>query len=102
MGQCKSKTAVNSHPKPKKLKPEKIKIPGKYVIMKNRKEQYVTITREHCGIYNYEYGLINFHEGSCYINEIRELDEKEKQLYKNGNLFRLPNEFYQSAPVDID
>tara|TARA_Y100000389_G_C17037953_1_gene306702 strand:+ start:153 stop:467 length:315 start_codon:yes stop_codon:yes gene_type:complete len=102
MGQCKSKTAVNSKPKPKKLKPEAIEIPGIYVIMKEGKEQYVSIKCDNYGVYNYEYGLFNHHEGSCYINEIRELTEEEKQLHKNGDVFRLPNEFYHSAPVGMD
>ena len=102
MGLCKSKTAVNSKPKPKKINPQTIKLPGVYVIMRDGKEQYVSITHKQNGRYYYDYGLFNPHEGSCYINEIREFTEEEKSHHKQGNVFSLPNEFYHSAPVDID
>ena len=49
--------------------------------------------------YCYNYGYFSFHEGYCRHDEIRELTAEEKKLCENGTFsFKLPNQFYHSAP----
>ena len=86
------------------VKPHNIKIPGSYIIRKNIdgvwKEQYVNITHESTkNHYEYEYGIVGFHEGNCKLEQIRELTSQEKQLETSGQTFKLPQQFYQSVNV---
>ena len=89
MGQCYSKKEQSV-----------LKVPATYIIKKEDKEQIASIVRESNGTYYYEYGMFSHHEGHCYRNEIRELTPSEKELHKDGKIYSLPQEFYQSAPVE--
>ena len=49
-------------------------------------------------VYEYNYGLQGFHEGSCLKENISELTDLEKQYNENYDFCKLPQEFYQSIP----
>lgn len=85
----------------------KIKIPGRYIIsrVKNDKkiEQYVYIDGKFKGkngyLFEYNYGVMGYHEGICKLDEIRELNEEETGLIKSKQFFSLPHQFYHSDPI---
>lgn len=87
---------------------DKINIPGSYIIKrvidKKLKEQIVTIDdyeynpKTNTKIFCFNYGIMGFHEGFSRIENIRELTNKEKQFLKEGNIFKLPQQFYHSIP----
>ena len=86
------------------VKPHTINIPGSYIIRKNIdgvwKEQYANITNQSSqNHYEYDYGIVGFHEGNCKLEQIRELTSQEKQLEASGQTFKLPQQFYQSVNV---
>ena len=86
------------------VKPHHIKIPGSYIIRKKidgvMKEQYANITNESAkNHYEYDYGIVGYHEGYCKLAEIRELTTQEKQIEASGQTFKLPQQFYQSVNV---
>ena len=70
------------------VKPQTITIPGNYVIRRKIdgvwKEQYVNITNKSGNLYEYDYGIVGYHEGYCKLEEIRELSPTEKQLEASG------------------
>jgi hypothetical protein len=79
-----------------------INIGDSYIIMKNNKEQLVTLDAIYMsnGIthYEYNYGYIGFHEGYCLDIHIRELTINEKHLLDTHKFWNLPQQFYQSTP----
>ena len=85
------------------VKPQTITVPGKYVIRRKIdgvwKEQYANITNMSGNKYQYDYGIVGYHEGYCTLNEIRELSPTEKQVAASGKTHLLPQQFYQSMPV---
>ena len=84
------------------VKPQTIKVPGNYVIRRKIdgvwKEQYVQIINKSGNKYEYDYGIVGYHEGYCTLNEIRELSPTEKQVVASGKTYLLPQQFYQSMP----
>ena len=84
------------------IKPQTINVPGKYVIRRKVdgvwKEQYANITNKVDNSYEFEYGMVGFHEGNCKAHEIRELTDIEKQYVENNLHHKLPQQFYQSMP----
>ena len=79
-----------------------INIGETYIITKNNKKHVAQIDYivEINGktVYEYNYGLLGFHEGSCLKENISELTDLEKQYNENYNFCKLPQEFYQSIP----
>jgi hypothetical protein len=77
-----------------------INIGEKYIIVKKDKEQLVTIDDIYdvngVRYYSYNYGYVGFHEGCCTIDEVRELNEFERENVKE--FWLLPQQFYQSTP----
>ena len=69
-----------------------IQISKKYIIMKKdengiNREQIATIdnifySEEHPPSYEYSYGVLSFHEGNCFREQIRELTTDEKNWSK--------------------
>jgi len=79
-----------------------INIGETYIITKNNKKQVAQIDSiiELKGklVYEYNYGFMGFHEGSCIKENISELSDIEKAYHVNYNFNKLPQEFYQSIP----
>ena len=84
------------------IKPQTITVPGAYVIRRKIdgvwKEQYATVTSCINDTYEYEYGIVGFHEGVCRYHNIRHLTEHEEQIRLQGQSWKLPQQFYQSMP----
>ena len=84
------------------IKPQTITIPGPYVIRRKVdgvwKEQYASVTSCSNDIYEFEYGIVGFHEGVCRYHNIRHLTEEEEELRKQKMYSSLPQQFYQSMP----
>ena len=84
-----------------------IEISKKYIIMKKDengilREQIATIDNifysdEYPPSYEYSYGVLSFHEGNCFREQIRELTTQEKNLLQERRFFSLPQQFYQSV-----
>lgn len=91
----------------------KINIDQKYIIVKyqpdkwgikSKKEQVVTI--DDIDIYNengkltyvfrYYYGVYGYHEGIAYVNQIQNTTQEQDHYIKNGQYWKLPQQFYQS------
>ena len=86
------------------VKPQTITVPGNYVIRRKIdgvwKEQYANITNKLENLYEYDYGIVGYHEGYCKLEEIRELSATEKQVEASGRTYLLPQQFYQSMPAE--
>ena len=84
------------------IKPLNITVPGAYVIRRKIdgvwKEQYANVTSCVNDTYEYEYGIIGFHEGVCQYHNIRHLTEEEEEFRLQGQFYKLPQQFYQSMP----
>ena len=91
----------------------KIKVPGWYILQRNIRnknlKQIVHIdncyktkkNNKKIVTYEYNYGLWSYHEGYCKIDDILQLNSTEKQLLKNRDFFKLPQQFYHSVPSDF-
>ena len=84
-----------------------IPLPAKYIITKNIngiiKEQvakvYFRYKVKGCRfMYEYNYGVMGFHEGFCYSDSIRDLTDQERQYSSENKFWKLPQQFYQSTP----
>ena len=90
----------------------KIKVPGWYILKKKSKtsnkllKQIVQIdnvckkikNNKKIITYEYNYGIWSYHDGFCTIDRILELTPEERELVKNKNFFKLPQQFYHSEP----
>ena len=90
----------------------KMKIPGWYILKRQtrnkEKKQIVKIDNAYTRIgkdmkkvfiYEYHYGMYSYHEGCCKFENIIELTPEEKNLLKNNEFWKLPQEFYHSDPI---
>ena len=83
-----------------------LKLPGYYIVQKtdgSGKEQIVKYTEKTKGeggkpLYWGYYGLHGYHEIATSIENIRELTNREKQLFKEKKYNLLPQQFYHSHP----
>ena len=67
-------------------------------IIENQKKSQIVVVTDINSYYQYDYGVINCHSGSCHKNDIRKLTDVELELYKNNKFNQLPQQFYQSGP----
>jgi len=73
------------------------------IVNKSNLEQYGKITKKIIYengdiIYQMDYGHYNFHESFLPIERLRKLTEEEMVYHKNNQFWKLPQQFYQSAP----
>ena len=47
-------------------------------------------------LYEYTYGVYNFHDGCAFLPQIRKLTPHENDLYQNNKFWKLPQQFYQT------
>lgn len=92
---------------------QKLTIPGSYIIVRKRngvkKEQIAYIDAFYVSYdnkipnftYEFNYGILGYHEGFCTQENIRHLTKEEKKLLKEHKVFSLPQQFYHSVP-DFD
>lgn len=76
-------------------------LPFDAIAKRGGREQYVRVTSVVQGLYEYDYGLIGFHEGVSTIQNLRQLTAAEQQLVSAGTMWQLPQQFYQSGAIGM-